>query len=74
MLNDIQIISDYMSRWVVISNKIRIVIYKKIIIIMIVFKYGILMTLLWLEKIELLYIKYKSHLIKNVCQKYDKFM
>ena len=72
MLNDIQITSDYMSRWIVISNKIRIVIYKKKI--MIVCKYGILMTLLWLKKIELLHIKYKSYLIKNVCQKYDKFM
>ena len=41
---------------------------------MIVCKYGILMTFLWLKKIELLYIKYKSHLIKNVCQKYDKYM
>ena len=26
------------------------------------------------KKIELLHIKYKSYLIKNVCQKYDKFM
>ena len=41
---------------------------------MIVCKYGILMTLLWLKKIELLHIKYKSYLIKNVCQKYDNFM
>jgi hypothetical protein len=28
---------------------------------MIVCKYGILMTLLWLKKIELLHIKYKSY-------------
>ena len=41
---------------------------------MIVCKYGILMTLLWLKKIELLHIKYKSYFIKNVSQKYDKFM
>jgi len=48
--------------------------YIKNKIIMIVCKYGILMTFLWLKKIELLHIKYKSYLIKNVCQKYDKFM
>ena len=41
---------------------------------MIVCKYGILLTPLWLKKIELLHIKYKSYLIENVCQKYDKFM
>ena len=41
---------------------------------MIVCKYVILMTLLWLKKIELLHIKYKSSLIKNVCQKYEKCM
>ena len=40
---------------------------------MIVCKYGILMTLLWLKK-NSIDIKYKSYLIKNVCQKYDKFM
>ena len=41
---------------------------------MIVCKYVILMIHLWLKQIQLLHIKYRSYLIKNVCQKYDKCM
>ena len=55
-------------------DKIRIAINVYKFFFMIVCKYGILMTLLWLKEIELLHIKYKSYLIKNGCQKYDKFM